>query len=246
MLLENEKIEPLGNNINIIVSKEYHFSTDTILLANFSNPKKKDKAIELGSGCGTIPLIWCRNAPPKQIYMVEIQTQATEMIKRSIKLNKLENEIHVINEDLNNLKGKVPFGYFDLVVCNPPYKVQGTGILNPNKKHEIARHEIMCSNDDIVKCASKLLNFGGRFCLCQRTERLADIMESFRQHGIEPKKLRLVQQRKNKAPKLFLIEGKKGANKGGLVIENTLLIEDDNGNYSSEMMEIYNYYKENY
>ena len=244
MLLKDEKLEHLGQGIYVITSKEHHFSTDTILLSNFSNPKRKDRVVEFGSGCGTISFLWCKNAKPKEIVAVEIQQNACDMIKRSIEYNKLENYITVINQDLKHLKGVLPFNTYDLVVCNPPYKIAGTGLLNPSNHHKIARHEVLCTIDDITKSASLLLKFGGRFCLCQRTERLTDVLESFRKANIEPKTLRFVQQRKNKKPKLFLIEGKKGANKGGLVILDTLLIEDDNGEFSSEMTSIYGSYKE--
>ncbi len=243
MLLEHEKLEYLGNGISVITSKEHHFSTDTILLANFSNPKQKDKVVELGSGCGTIPLLWCKENNPKEIIAVEIQENAVDMINRSITLNKLETTITVVHEDLKYLKGKVALNNFDLVVCNPPYKISGGGLVNPKDTHKIARHEVKCNIDDITNSASSLLKFGGRFCLCQRPERLTDILESFRKANIEPKKLRFVQQRSSKSPKLFLIEGKKGGNKGGLVTLNTLLIEDENGNYSEEMIDIYGSFK---
>ena len=243
MLLNGEKIEYLGNNINVITSKEHHFSTDTILLANFSAPKNRDNVVELGSGCGTIPFLWCKKDTPKNIVAVEIQEIATDMIKRSIALNSLEERVTVINRDLKKLKGHLPFGHFDLVVCNPPYKISGGGMLNPNEKHKIARHEVLCTIDDITKTASSLLRFGGRFCLCQRPERLSDVLESFRKANIEPKKLRFVQQRTTSAPKLFLIEGKKGANKGGLVVLETLLIESGNGEFSQEMIDIYGTFK---
>lgn len=244
MLLQGEKTEPLGNGVRVIVSDEHHFTTDTILLASFSRPKRCDKAIELGSGCGTIPLIWCRENPPKEITAVEIQENAADMLKRSVELNSLNDKITVINDDLKRLKGKVPFGYYDLAVCNPPYKTGGSGIVNPNTSHKIARHEVMCSIDDITKAAAAVLKFGGRFCLCQRPERLTDILLSFRNAGIEPKRLRLVQQRKSKPPKLFLLEGKLGANPGGLVSEKTLFIENDDGTLTDEMKEIYGCYKD--
>lgn len=246
MLKEGEHTEPLGSGISVIVSEENHFSTDTILLADFAAPKKHENVIELGSGCGTISLIWSKKTPPKHITSVEIQPQAADMLCRSIELNGLEDRITVINEDLKNLKGKVEFGSFDMVAMNPPYKIGGGGIVNPDRQKQIARHETECTIDDITSAASKLLRFGGRFCICQRPERLTDVLLSMRNANIEPKKLRFVQQRANKAPKLFLCEGKRGANKGGLVTLPTLLIENDNFEFSQEMIEIYGDYKENY
>lgn len=246
MLKDGERLEPLGNGIKVIVSREHCFWTDTILLAHFSSPHKNDIACELGSGCGTIPLIWSRDNKPKAVTAIEIQSEACSMFERSIKLNSLEDRIKVLNADLCSLDGKVMPSSYDLVVCNPPYKAAGTGIVNPEQAHRVARHESFCTIEDIAKTASKLLNFSGRFCMCQRPERLSDVLESMRKYSIEPKRLRFVQQRKDKAPKLFLVEGRRGGKPNGLKVEPVLLIENDGGNFSDEMIEIYGAYKEEY
>ena len=246
MLNPGEHFEPLGNGISVIVSDENHFSTDTILLAHFSAPKKHEKVIELGSGCGTVSLIWCRKSPPRSVTAVEIQPQAADMIRRGVLHNKLENVITVINGDLRDLGGMVEFGSYDMAAMNQPYKIGGGGLVNPNENKKIARHETECTLDDITKAAARLLRFGGRFCICQRPERLSDVLLSMRNAGIEPKKLRLVQQRKDKAPKLFLAEGKRGGQPGGLVVQPTLFIENDNFELSQEMIDIYGDYKEKY
>ena len=243
MLKQNEHFEPLGNGIEIIVSELFHFWTDTILLADFAKPKRKTKAVDLGSGCGTIPLLWARDNREMDINAVEIQPQADDMAKRSVQHNNLNN-INCINGDLKKLKGVLPFGYFDLVTCNPPYKESGTGITNPDTEKLIARHEENCSIDDITLSAKNLLQFGGRFCMCQRPERLTDVLLSMRKNDLEPKRLRFVQQRTTKAPKLFLVEGRRGGKPSSLIVENTLLIEDETGNFSQEMKEIYGSYKE--
>ncbi|MDD6489186.1 MAG: methyltransferase [Clostridia bacterium] len=246
MLKDGEKLEPLGNGIKVIVSDEHRFWTDTVLLANFSMPHKNDKACDLGSGCGAIPLIWSRDGIPKKVTAVEIQSNACSMLERSIEYNSLQDKIDVINEDLCNLKGKVEFSSYDLVVCNPPYKAAGTGIVNPENAHKIARHEELCTMDDIAQTAAKLLNFSGKLCMCQRPERLSDVILSMRKYGIEPKRLRFVQQRANKAPKLFLIEGRRGGRPNGLIVEPVLFIEKEDGCFSDEMLEIYGAYKEAY
>lgn len=243
VLKENEHIEPLGKNTKIIVSDIHRFSTDTILLNYFAKPKSNDKVIELGTGCGTIPLLMKKENKALNITAVDIQRDACSMLERSIELNGFEN-ITVINSDLNELKGKVPFGSFDLVVCNPPYKENGTGIHNPHNSKKTARHEVMCTMEDIIRVSSKLLNFGSRLCMCQRPERLTDMMTLMRTYGIEPKRLRLVQQRLSKEPKLFLLEGRKGGKTGFMKVETTLMIEDTEGNFSQEMLQIYGDYKE--
>lgn len=242
--MQNIHLEPLGNGMSIYVSDSYHFSTDTILLSDFSKPVGRKKCVELGTGCGTIPILWCRHNKNLEITAVEIQSDACTLAQKSVEYNNLTDNITVLNSDLKELKGKLSFGYYDLVVCNPPYKIGGGGITNPQSAKQIARHETECTLDDICECASKLLQFGGKFCICQRPERLADVMESMRKFAIEPKTLRLVQQRKSKAPKLFLLEGRRGGNKGFLNVLPTLFIEDENGNFSEEMMNIYGCYKE--
>lgn len=238
-----EHLEPLGKNIKIFVSDIHHFSTDTILLNYFANAKKNDKVIELGTGCGTIPLLMKKDNKTSEITAVDIQEDACSLLERSIELNNLSG-ITVIHSDLKDLKGKVSFGYYNLVVCNPPYKEDGTGIYNPDSGKKTARHEVQCSLEDIIKVSSSLLQFGGRLCMCQRPERLTDLMTLMREYNLEPKRIRFVQQRLNKASKLVLLEGRKGGKKGFMTTEPTLMIEDENGNFSKEMMDVYGDYKE--
>ena len=249
MLKENEHLEPLGNGVEIIVSDVHHFSTDTILLADFASPKASDCVIELGTGCGTMPLLWTREKRVKELFAVDIQEDCTDMLTRSIEHNlEIGNQnqscITVINSDLKDLKGKCEFGHFNVVVCNPPYKLGGSGIKNPELQKTLARHEESATLDDICYCASKLLQYSGRFCICQRPERLADVMESMRKFSIEPKRLRFVQQRLSKEPKLFLLEGRYKGNRGFMQVQPVLFIEDSSGDFSDEMKEIYGLYKE--
>lgn len=243
---EAEHLEPLGNGVQVIVSPQHHFGTDTILLAHFAAPRKNDRACELGTGCGAIPLLWCRSDSPSFVTAIDIQAEACDLLQRSIVLNHLEERIHVLHSDWRELQGKVSWASYDLVVCNPPYKAVGTGIVNPEQAHRMARHEIGGTLENIIQTAAKLLNFAGRFCLCQRPERLNDVIVLMRQYGLEPKRLRLVQQHTTKAPKLFLIEGRRGGRPNGLVVEPTLLIESESGGLSREMIEIYGVYKEAY
>lgn len=239
MIKNGEHLEPLGNGIRIIVSDLFRFSTDTIILADFAKPRKGIKAVDLGTGCGTIPLLWSRSDKTTSITAVELQPEGADMARRSVELNGLDN-ISVVNADLKELKGVLPFGSFDLVCCNPPYKESGTGIKNPDGEKLLARHEEGCTIGDICLAAKNLLQFGGRFVMCQRPERLADVLEAMRSNDLEPKRLRFVQQRPEKPPKLFLVEGRRGGKKGGLVTKSTLFIESD------EMLGIYGSYKEGY
>lgn len=240
----NEKLEPLGNNIFVLTSNLHKFSTDTLLLADFANPLKHEKAVEFGTGCGTIPLFWSTKTAPKFTLALEIQKEAFELAKKSVELNKLNDKIQVVNCDLKNYDLKNEKHSFDLVVCNPPYKAVGSGIQNENNFKKLARHEVECSIEDIIKKASEFLRFAGRFCICQRPERLCDVICLMRKYNIEPKKLRFVQARENVSPKLFLLEGKSGRNPG-LTVMKTLMLENQNGERSDELNKIYNFYGEN-
>ena len=241
--MKETHLEPLGGGIEIFVSDSHHFSTDTILLADFSKPTGQKLCADLGTGCGTIPLLWKRSNPAAKILAVEIQPEACELAQKSVEHNNFGESIRVLCSDLKDLKGKTNFGCYDLVACNPPYKLGGSGVTNPQESLKTARHETECTLDDICACASKLLQFGGRFCICQRPERLADVMESMRRFSIEPKRLRLVQQRLSKPPKLFLLEGRRGGKRGYMEALPTLFIENSNGDFSDEMLNIYGDYK---
>lgn len=246
-----KKTEPLGGGVKIYVSEQHHFYTDTILLAHFANARTSDRAVDLGAGCGTIPLLWTRENTPQEIAAVEIQQDAVSLMKESISLN-LKNGIERVRgitpicADLRDLKGKLPFGYYSLVTCNPPYKPEGTGLLNPDDQKSAVRHETECTLDDVCMAASQLLQFSGRFCICLRPERLCDVTEAMRRFDLEPKRLRFVQQRRDKAPKLFLLEARRGGKKGFLTVEPVLFIEDEQGGFSEEMKNIYGSYKEDY
>ena len=227
MLKDGERLEPLGGGVRVIVTNEHRFTTDTVLLAHFSALKKNETAVELGSGCGAIPLLWNKTGAPKHIDAVELQSDAADMLTRSVALNGFEETISVFQKDLRN----------------PPYKMLGSGLQNPREAHRLARHECACTLEDTALAAARLLRFGGRFCMCQRPERLCDIMNTLRKANLEPKRLRMVQQRAGKAPKLVLIEARRGARPGGLVVEPALMIEDNTGGFSQEMLAVYGDYK---
>lgn len=237
------KKEPLGKGVFVYVSKHHTFGTDAILLADFANPKN-DTAVDLGTGCGIIPLLWLRGKSVKSVLGVEISKEAADLAS-SAAAEQGFREFTVLNENLNNLNGKTEFGKYTLVTCNPPYKAPGAGIKNPNGKLAAARHEVECTLRDVVSTASRLLQTSGRFCICQRPERMAEAICLMHEYNLEPKRLRLVAQRKGKEPWLFLLEGKKCA-KTGLRIAPTLYVEDSNGNFSKEMIDIYGSYKEAY
>lgn len=242
------RLEPLGSGVEVYVNDRHHFTTDTILLAHFAAARSGDRIVELGTGCGTIPLLMIRGCLPEEIIALEIQSEAVDLLKSSIAHN-LGNGISAVERikpllgDIREVRELLPAGSYDLVVSNPPYKLPGSGIQNPDDAKKTARHEVDCTLDDICAAAQWMLRFGGRFVMCQRPERLTDVLGAMRAHGLEPKRLRMVQGKSDKAPKLFLAEAKRGAKPGYMDVLPALIVEDDNG-FTEEMRAIYGAYKD--
>ncbi len=231
----------MGKGIKLFTCDEYKFTTDTIILANFASPLPKDNVLEIGTGCGAIPIILARDNKAKHITALEIQSEACELLKKSIKINNLEDKITVINKDVRD-EDAIPLNKkYDMVICNPPYKKSGCGEVSELYCRATARNETQCTLEDIIKKASKVLNQGGDLCMCNRVERLCDMIGIMRLYKIEPKVLQLVQYNIHKEPKLFLTRGKKFG-KVGLRCNPTLTINNEKGEYTEEMKSIYKYY----
>ncbi|WP_312643217.1 methyltransferase [Hydrogenoanaerobacterium sp.] len=231
--------EQLTAELSICVTPDHKFGTDAFLLSHFAQHRRKDVACDLGTGCGIIPLLWFRCNPPQRVFAVDIQPKAIEQLKITVERNGLHDSLTPVLADLKALDGRLPKAGFDLVTCNPPYKIANTGILSELTSEQIARHEVLCNINDVCAAASKLLKFGGRLCICQRPERLLDVLEAMRKNGIEPKLVRFVQQREGLAPWLFLVQGKKGA-KPYLKVEKPLIIAGGGRDgFSEELLEVY-------
>ena len=229
--------EKLSDKICVCISNLHRFGTDAFLLANFSAPLKKDTVCDLGTGCGIIPLILERDFSPKKIVGVEIQQEAFNLFELGIKKSGLTDKITPSHSDLKAVNTLFPHGDFDVVTCNPPYKAKNAGIKSSDNASKIARHEILCDINDVCNSASHLLRFGGKLCLCQRPERLGDVIVAMKNAKIEPKRLRFVSKNSTSAPWLFLIEGKKGS-KPFMRIEPPLFIRSQSG-ISDELLSIY-------
>ncbi|MGN0570943.1 MAG: tRNA1(Val) (adenine(37)-N6)-methyltransferase [Candidatus Fimenecus sp.] len=242
-LFEQEHIEYLKPNFGLVVSPAHTFGTDAVLLARFAAPKKNTVACDLGTGCGIIPMLWLADGLCRRVDGVEIQEAGCNQFARSIAANSLEAKAFAHSADLKHLDTVLPRESYALVTMNPPYKAENTGILSDSAHEKIARHETACTLSDISAAAARLLQYGGRFCLCIRPERLFETMQAMANAKIEPKRLRLVSKNPNSAPWLCLIEGRKGG-KHGLQVQNGLYVYDENGNLSDEMRCIYGAYKE--
>ncbi len=227
--------EDLGEGYRICVSSEHRFGTDAFLLADFASPRHKDRVIDLCTGDGIVALLMSRDHKPREIYAVEIQQKAYDQLCLSKEASRAE-EIIPVNADLKEWQAD---HQFDVITCNPPYKIDNTGAKNDSEAVSIARHEIACTVYDVCRAAKKLLKFGGRLCICNRPERLADCIDAMRQNGIEPKRLRTVHKDTKSDAWLILLEGAMGGARFMKVLP-PLIVKGENGeSYSEEMKRIY-------
>ncbi|MBX9139271.1 MULTISPECIES: tRNA1(Val) (adenine(37)-N6)-methyltransferase [unclassified Clostridium] len=216
----------------------FRFGVDAVLLSDFANIKNKHRVVDLCTGTGIIPFLAYGKYNPKEVIGLEIQDDMVEMANRSSELNDITDIVKFVHGDLKDKKLIDSLGKFDVVTVNPPYKLNNAGIVNPNDKLAIARHEVMCTLEDVIIASRRLLKDNGRMFIVHRPERLADIFGLMRKYKIEPKRVRMVQPNTKKAPNIVLVEGQRD---GGAFLkwEETLYVYDDNGNYSEEIDRIY-------
>ena len=203
-LLSDEAIDDLQlDNLYLIQKKQgFRFGIDAVLLSNFANVKNKHRVIDLCTGTGIVPFLIYGKYKPKEVVGIEIQEDMVEMAIRSSKYNEIEDVVSFKNADLKDLKYLSSLGTFDVLTVNPPYKLNNSGIVNLDDKLAIARHEIMCSLEDVIVASRKLLKDNGRMFIVHRPERLIDIFELMRKYKIEPKRVQMVQPNINKAPNM--------------------------------------------
>lgn len=241
-LKENERIDDLEfKNLKIIQNKDgFCFGMDSVLLSDFAKEIKKNSSIaDLGTGTGILAILLSGKTQDTQIVGVEIQKEVAEMANRSILLNNLKNRIQIICEDIKNLKAKYEQGSFDAIVTNPPYKKVGTGKINKKDKKIISRHEITANLEDFISISNYLLKDQGSIYMVHRPERIADIFVLLRKYKLEPKILRLIYPNVEKSPNLILIKAVKNA-KPFLKVEKPLIVYTNEGNYTDEILKIYN------
>lgn len=206
--------EELENGVFALVNDAFSFGTDALLLARFAldcAPNARH-AVDLGTGCGVIPLLWAANRPRLQIDAVELQPEGAALAARAAAENALADRIAVRCADLR--QPVLPSGVFDLVACNPPYFCAGAGGVPTEEARRLARAEETLTVAELCASAARLLKNGGRFCLCHRTERMASVMHALCCAGLTPKKLQLVRTSARREPKLFLLCAVKGGGEG--------------------------------
>lgn len=236
----DESIDDLDLNGLRLIQKEkaFRFGIDAVLLSDFANVKTKHRVIDLCTGTGIVPFLIYGKYNPKEIWGIEIQEEMEEMASRSAKLNNVEEIVKFKCGDLKDKNLVNEIGRFDVLTVNPPYKLNNAGIVNPNDKLAIARHEILCNLEDVIIAARRLLKDNGRMFIVHRPERLADIFGLMRKYNIEPKRVKMVQPNVNRAANIVLVEGQRD---GGAFLkwEKPLYVYDEAGNFTKEIDEIY-------
>ncbi|MDP4181694.1 MAG: tRNA1(Val) (adenine(37)-N6)-methyltransferase [Bacillota bacterium] len=241
LINENESIDDLQYKGLKIIQKNdgFKFGVDAVILSHFLDVKKNDHIIDLGTGTGIIPILIAGKTEARMITGLEIQQDMAEMAARSVKLNELDERVKIVCGDIKNSVEYFGGSKFNSVVTNPPYMSSGRGLVNPSDTKSIARHEILCGLEDVIRSAAKLLVTGGQMAMVHRPQRLVDILVLMRQYKIEPKFLRFVHPSPYKRANLVLIKGFRGGNPELKMIE-PLYIYDEHGNYSKEINDIYN------
>jgi tRNA1(Val) A37 N6-methylase TrmN6 len=242
VLRPGERVDDLHrNNYRIIQNtKKFCFGMDGVLLSGFARVGIGERVIDLGTGTGVIPILLEAKTQGKHFTGLEIQPESADMAKRSVSLNKLEEKIDIVIGDIKEASALFGQASFDVVTSNPPYMNHSHGIINPSEAKAIARHELLCSLEDVVREAGKLLKPNGRFYLVHRPFRLVEIINTLSEHKLEAKRMKLVYPYVDKEPNMVLIECVKGA-KSMIKIEPPLIVYKEPNVYTDEIYDIYGY-----
>ncbi|MGL4362039.1 MAG: tRNA1(Val) (adenine(37)-N6)-methyltransferase [Cellulosilyticaceae bacterium] len=237
----NERIDDLQRKgYKLIQNPEvFCFGIDAVLLAHFAGMTKKTKHIlDIGTGTGIIPILMHAMHERGQYVGIDVQEEMVDMANRSVKLNNIEQDIEMKHIDIKQYKQNFKPHQFDLVTCNPPYMKGTTGLKNDNHSKTIARHEVLCTLEDIIEAAAYVLKDKGKFAMIHRPQRLVDIMYGMKQNGIEPKRLQMVHGKANTAPTMVMVEGVRN---GGseLRVDAPLIVYNNDNSYTNEILKIY-------
>lgn len=241
-LLPGERIDDLQrNNLQIIQNEEkFCFGMDAVLLSGFVRVKPGERVLDLGTGTGIIPLLLSAKTQAEHLTALEIQEESADMARRSVAMNNLQEKIEVVTGDIKQAADLFGKSVFDVVTCNPPYMNDQHGLKNPDMPKAIARHEVLCSLEDVVREAAAVLKPNGRFYMVHRPFRLAEIFAQLQNYKLEPKAMRLVHPYLDKEPNMVLIECLKGG-KPMLKIAPPLVVYQEPGVYTEEIYTVYGY-----
>jgi tRNA1(Val) A37 N6-methylase TrmN6 len=239
LVKDNERVDDLQNGCYIIQDPEkFCFGMDAVLLSGFARVKKGEQVLDMGTGTGIIPVLLRSKTKGEHFTGLEIQKECAEMAGRSVKYNGLENDISIVQGDIKEAAGIFGAASFHVVTFNPPYMIGKHGLTNPHMPKAIARHEILCTLEDVVSQASKVLKDRGRFYMVHRPFRLTEIMNVLTKYKLEPKRMQLVYPFIDKEPNMVLIEALKGGNPH-ITVDPPLIVYEKPGVYTKSILEIY-------
>lgn len=241
-LKQGERIVDLERNgYRIIQDRErFCFGMDAVLLSGFASAKKGEKVLDLGTGTGIIPILMEAKTEGEHFKALEIQKESADMARRSVALNGLENKIEIVDGDIKEASKIFGGAAFNVVTTNPPYMTESHGLQNPEEPKAIARHEIKCNLEDVIRESAKVLVPGGRFYMVHRPRRLVDIISLMREYKIEPKRIRMVHPFADKEANIVLLEGHRGR-KSMMKVEPPLIVYKEQGVYTDEIHSIYGF-----
>lgn len=241
-LLPGERIDELQRNgYRIIQNPErFCFGMDAVLLSGFARAKKQERCLDLGCGNGIIPILMKAKTEGKHFTGLEIQPESADMAKRSVALNGLQDRIDIVEGDIKDASKIFGASSFHVVTTNPPYMTAQHGLTNLYEAKTIARHEVLCNLEDIIRESARLLMPGGRFYMVHRPFRLAEIISLMVQYRMEPKRMRLVYPYVDREPNMVLIEGLRGG-KSRMTVEKPLIVYKEPGKYTDEIYDVYGY-----
>ena len=238
----HERLDELHRNGYWIIQDpgRFCFGMDAVLLSGFAKVKPGERALDLGTGTGIIPILLEAKTKGEHFTGLEIQPESADMAARSVAYNHLQDRIDIVTGDIKDASARFGAGSFEVITTNPPYMIGQHGIQNDTSAKTIARHEVLCDLDDILRESAKILKQGGRFYMVHRPFRLAEIFSKMVAYHIEPKRMRLVYPFVNKEPNMVLIEGLRGG-KSRLTVEKPLIVYKEPGVYMPEIYDIYGY-----
>lgn len=241
-LKENERLDELQRNGYRIIQnpEKFCFGMDAVLLSGFAKAKKGDRVLDMGTGTGIIPILMEAKTQVGHLIGLEIQEESADMARRSVELNGLSEKIEIVTGDIKEAGRIFKSASFDVVTCNPPYMINQHGLTNPDAPKAIARHEILCTLEDVVSQAAKVLKPGGHFYMVHRPFRLAEIITTLVHYKLEPKRMQLVHPFVDREPNMVLIEATRGG-RSLMRVEKPLIIYSKPGVYMPEIYDIYGY-----
>ena len=243
-LREGERLDDLQNGYKIIQNKDdFCFGIDAVLLSWFAKVKPGEKVLDMCCGTGIVPILMNARYQGAHYNGIEIQEKNVEIACRSIAYNQIEGSVCIEEGDVKEATARFGAASFHVVTCNPPYMTADHGLTNDNDSRTIARHEVLCTLEDVISQAAKVLKVKGRFYMVHRPFRLSEIMVLMTKYKLEPKRMQLVHSYVDKEPSMVLIEGRLGGN-SRITIEKPLIVYEKTGQYTKEIMDIYGLSKE--